>query len=66
MMVSATGPEAQAAIEAITELVDDKFNEEGDVSVRPRVSSLAAWFGRSARARLLTMSVQDSNSKSSS
>jgi phosphocarrier protein HPr len=28
IVVSATGPEAQAAIEAITELVASKFNEE--------------------------------------
>ena len=27
--VSANGPEAQAAIDAITELVESKFNEEG-------------------------------------
>ena len=27
--VSAIGPEAQAAVEAITELVESKFNEEG-------------------------------------
>ena len=29
IIVSAAGPEAQAAIEAITELVASKFNEEG-------------------------------------
>jgi phosphocarrier protein len=29
IVVSATGPEAQAAIEAITDLVAGKFNEEG-------------------------------------
>ena len=29
IMVSAIGPEAQAAIDAITELVESKFNEEG-------------------------------------
>jgi phosphocarrier protein HPr len=29
IMVSAIGPEAQAAIDAITELVGSKFNEEG-------------------------------------
>ena len=29
IMVSATGPEAQAALDAITALVADKFNEEG-------------------------------------
>ena len=29
IMVSATGPEAEAAIKAITELVESKFNEEG-------------------------------------
>ena len=29
IMVSAAGPEAQAAIEAIAELVNGKFNEEG-------------------------------------
>ena len=29
IMVSATGPEAEAAIDAITELVASKFNEEG-------------------------------------
>jgi phosphocarrier protein HPr len=29
IVVSATGPEAQAAIDAITALVADKFNEEG-------------------------------------
>ena len=29
VVVSATGPEAQAAIDAITALVADKFNEEG-------------------------------------
>ena len=29
IIVSATGPEAQAAIDAITELVASKFNEEG-------------------------------------
>jgi phosphocarrier protein len=28
IVVSATGPEAEAAIEAITELVESKFNEE--------------------------------------
>ena len=28
-LVSATGPEAQAALDAITELVASKFNEEG-------------------------------------
>jgi phosphocarrier protein HPr len=28
-VVSATGPEAQAAIDAIAALVADKFNEEG-------------------------------------
>ena len=28
-MVSATGPEAQAALDAITELVANKFSEEG-------------------------------------
>ena len=27
--VSATGPEAQAAIDALTGLINDKFNEEG-------------------------------------
>ena len=29
IMVSAIGPEAQAAVDAITELVAGKFNEEG-------------------------------------
>ncbi len=29
ILVSAKGPEAQAALEAITALVADKFNEEG-------------------------------------
>jgi phosphocarrier protein len=29
IVVSAIGPEAQAAIDAITELVAGKFNEEG-------------------------------------
>jgi phosphocarrier protein HPr len=29
IVVSATGPEAQAALDAITELVASKFNEEG-------------------------------------
>jgi phosphocarrier protein HPr len=29
IMVSATGPEAQAALDAIAELVNGKFNEEG-------------------------------------
>ena len=29
ILVSAKGPEAQAALEAITSLVADKFNEEG-------------------------------------
>jgi phosphocarrier protein HPr len=29
IMVSAAGPEAQAALEAIAELVNGKFNEEG-------------------------------------
>jgi phosphocarrier protein HPr len=29
IVVSATGPEAQAAMDAITELVASKFNEEG-------------------------------------
>ena len=29
ILVSATGPEAVAALEAITQLVNDKFNEEG-------------------------------------
>lgn len=29
IIVSATGPEAQAALDAITELVASKFNEEG-------------------------------------
>ena len=29
VIVSATGPEAQAALDAITELVASKFNEEG-------------------------------------
>ncbi|MFZ2157749.1 MAG: HPr family phosphocarrier protein [Bradyrhizobium sp.] len=29
ILVSAVGPEAQAAIDAITELVGSKFNEEG-------------------------------------
>ena len=29
IVVSATGPEAQAALDAITELVAGKFNEEG-------------------------------------
>jgi phosphocarrier protein HPr len=29
IMVSAAGPEAEAALEAIAELVDGKFNEEG-------------------------------------
>jgi phosphocarrier protein HPr len=29
IVVSATGPEAQAAVDAITELVASKFNEEG-------------------------------------
>jgi phosphocarrier protein HPr len=29
IMVSAIGPEAQAAVDAITELVESKFNEEG-------------------------------------
>ena len=29
ILVSATGPEAQAALDAITELVGSKFNEEG-------------------------------------
>ena len=29
IMVSAIGPEAQAALDAITELVASKFNEEG-------------------------------------
>jgi phosphocarrier protein len=29
IMVSAIGPEAQAAIDAITSLVESKFNEEG-------------------------------------
>jgi phosphocarrier protein len=29
VVVSATGPEAQAALDAITELVASKFNEEG-------------------------------------
>ncbi|GLH80810.1 phosphocarrier protein HPr [Bradyrhizobium sp. SSBR45G] len=29
ILVSATGPEAQAALQAITDLVNDKFHEEG-------------------------------------
>jgi phosphocarrier protein len=29
IMVSAAGPEAEAALEAIAELVNSKFNEEG-------------------------------------
>jgi phosphocarrier protein len=29
IMVSAAGPEAQAALEAISQLIADKFNEEG-------------------------------------
>ncbi|NPU13177.1 MULTISPECIES: HPr family phosphocarrier protein [Bradyrhizobium] len=29
ILVSATGPEAEAALQAITDLVNDKFHEEG-------------------------------------
>ncbi len=29
IMVSASGPEAEAAVKAITELIESKFNEEG-------------------------------------
>ena len=40
VIVSATGPEAQAAIDAIAELVASKFNEEGTWS-RSRLDSRA-------------------------